>query len=152
MNTNFNGNYIQFALSHEEILQADVFAESEAVIQFREQLRRRRATYNSFLGQDGQGENLSWNKRRRIIGALRKSTMVLGVGQKSKIGHLGGGAALGAIAMGLSAPAFAQNFQVGGGAASGTNSAGGRSNGTAVRLHRCIWINGSRIIPKRSCN
>ena len=91
MTTTFAGNYIQFALSPEDQMNADRIAEEAAMEQFRNNIRHHRATYDAFIGQDGNGQELSHGTKRQIMKALRKSCSVLGVGQKSRIGKLGGG-------------------------------------------------------------
>ena len=60
---------------------------------------RKRLTHsgwNQFVGGDETTQSPSWTVRRRILSALRKSCRVMGPGQKSRIGRLGGGAAIGA--------------------------------------------------------
>ncbi|MBP6442298.1 MAG: hypothetical protein KA252_06580, partial [Sphingorhabdus sp.] len=111
MNTTFAGNYIQFALSPDDVMRADQLAEEAAIERFRNSIRHHRATYDAYIGQDGNGQDLSDGTRRQIMRALRKSCSVLGVGQKSRIGRLGGGAAIGAIAMGFAPAAMAQTVQ-----------------------------------------
>jgi trimeric autotransporter adhesin len=109
--------YIQLAVSPEDIANAELLNEATAMEQFRAKMRQHRATYQAFIGQDGDTQvDLSWSQRRRIMGALRKSTAVLGMGKKSRIGRLGGGAAIGAILVGFTTPAMAQ-YAVGGGVA-----------------------------------
>jgi len=121
MNTTYTGNYIQFALSPEDVLHAEQLAEEAAIERFRNSIRHHRATYDAYMGQDGNGDDLGPGTRRQIMSALRKSCAVLGVGQKSRIGRLGAGAAIGAIIAGFATPAFAQ-YSAGGGVATGTNA------------------------------
>jgi trimeric autotransporter adhesin len=73
------------------------------------------------IGLDAD-DDVSWTTRRRIMSALRQSCRVMGPGQKSRIGRLGGGAALGAIVAGFAAPAFGQAYGAGGGSATGVSS------------------------------
>jgi trimeric autotransporter adhesin len=83
----------------------------------KEQLIRKASS--NVVGMAGLGED--WSTRRRIMQALRKSTSVLGIGQKCRIGRLGGGAAIGAIVMGFATPALAQ-YAAGGGTANDPQS------------------------------
>lgn len=64
-------------------------------------------------------DTLGWTMRRRIMAVLRKATAVLGMGQKARIGRLGGSAATIAMLMVFgSNPAYAQ-LALGNGVASG---------------------------------
>ncbi len=117
MNTTLSASCIQFAVSPDDVRRAELFAEEVAVERFRGNLRHHRATYDAYVGQDGNGHDLSRGTRRQIMRALRKCCAVLGVGQKSRVGRLSGGAAIGAIVMGFATPAAAQ-YSAGGGVAS----------------------------------
>ncbi len=85
-----------------------------------------------------QGHSVSNATRRLVMQALRKSCRILGAGQKSRIGRLGAGAAIGAIVAGFSTPVLAQ-YVAGGGSttASGAIAIGPGSsvatlNGVAI--------------------
>ena len=81
---------------------------------------------DQFVGANGNGAELSWTTRRQIMAALRQSCRVLGAGQKSRIGRLGGGAALGALISGsFVVPAYAQ-YSAGGVTAAPTRRSGWR--------------------------
>ena len=80
---------------------------------------------------DLQSENAS--ARRRIFSVLRQATRVMGPGQKSRIGRLGGGAAIGAIVASFAAPAMAQ-YSAGGGSATGANSVAIGTGATATHI------------------
>jgi hypothetical protein len=89
---------------------------------FQKFVRNYRSSLDQFVGQDGgQASPLSWGERRRIMAVLRKATMVSGPGQKSRIGRLGGGAAIGAVLAGFATPTLAQ-YQAGGGATTATGA------------------------------
>jgi hypothetical protein len=103
-----NSQYTHYTLLPQDVANLDALAEKQAIENFRDSIRKTRTTYNSFVGQDGNGQELSWSTRRRIASALRQSCRVLGMGQKSRIGRLGGGAAIGAIIAGFATPAMAQ--------------------------------------------
>ena len=76
---------------------------------------------SDFLGAPDANVDLSRATRRQIMQALRKSCETLGVGQKSRIGRLGGGVAVSAIILGITGPATAQ-YAAGGGVANDTQS------------------------------
>lgn len=71
-----------------------------------------------FLGQGDSQLALSGAIRRQIMQALRKASAVMGPGQKSRIGRLGGGAALG-----VRATADNGRWSLSGGISAGRNSA-----------------------------
>ncbi len=115
--------YIQFALSPEDITNTEIKLEQVALANFYGKVRKSRSNYQAFIGRDGQNDvDLSRGERRQIMGALRKSTAILGMGQKSRIGKLGGGAAIGAVIAGFAMPAMAQSVS------------GGNNNGQASSL------------------
>ena len=89
-------SYIQFALTSQEEAEAARLNEEEAVARFHEALHRRRRNYAQYMGGDGMSDaDMSRSTKRQIMAALRKASMVMGPGQKSKIGRLGAGAAIG---------------------------------------------------------
>ena len=134
MTKTITANYIQFALSPADAQYAEQLAEEAAMELFRGSVRQRRATYDAFVGQNGNGHDLSWNTRRRIASALRQSCKILGMGQKSRIGRLGGGAAIGAIIAGFATPALAQ-YTAGGGSATGLDSVAIGSGASATHVN-----------------
>jgi trimeric autotransporter adhesin len=61
------------------------------------------------------------SSRKRIMSVLRQACRVMSSGQKSRIGRLSGGAAIGAIVAGFSLPAMAQSYSAGGGSVTSAN-------------------------------
>ncbi len=76
---------------------------------------------DQFFGYDGASEGLSDGARRQIMQTLRKACMVMGPGQKSLIGRIGSGAAIGALVASFSTPALAQ-YVAGGGSTTSTGA------------------------------
>ena len=113
---------IQSALDTHDFTECSIEGESLALGQFHERVHRQRARYAAFVGGDGSAAaDLSRGDRRRIMQVLRKACMVMGPGQKSRLGRLGAGAALGAIIAGFATPVSAQ-YQAGGGTAHDSQS------------------------------
>ncbi|MFZ1478403.1 MAG: hypothetical protein WAT18_11720, partial [Sphingorhabdus sp.] len=126
---------IQSALDTHDFTECSIEGESLALGQFHERVHRQRARYAAFVGGDGSAAaDLSRGDRRRIMQVLRKACMVMGPGQKSRLGRLGAGAALGAIIAGFATPVAAQ-YQAGGGSATGANSVAIGTGSTATHVN-----------------
>ena len=128
-----NLQYTQYTLLPQDVANLYAQAETQAIEHFHKSIRKHRTTYNSFVGQDGNDQELSWSTRRRIASALRQSCRVLGMGQKSRIGRLGGGAAIGAIIAGFATPAMAQ-YAAGGGTSAGVGAVAIGTGSTSTNI------------------
>ena len=130
--------------------RSDFDNEASAQARFQKFAKAYRSSLDQFVGQDGGlVSQLSWGERRRIMSVLRKATLVAGPGQKSRIGRLGGGAAIGAVLAGFTVPAMAQ-YTAGGGSATaagavaiGTGATVANINGVATGTNNASTGNGA---------